>query len=137
MTLASIPSIPIGEADKEEEIMDGRNEDRRMVVSGVVVPNDFYVPAFADDVAAVAFGTNIKDLRESIQWALDKIQAWMAEAGLELSPTKSVAVLFPKGKQADISFPGKLRARRLSTVTRPGTSACSSTGSSTSERTSI
>ena len=40
--------------------------------------------------------------------ALDKIQAWVAEAGLELSPTKSVAVLFTKGKLADINFPGKL-----------------------------
>ena len=43
-----------------------------------------------------------------MQWALDKIQAWVAEAGLELSPTKSVAVLFIKGKLAKINFPGKL-----------------------------
>ena len=34
----------------------------------------------------------------------------MAEAGLELSPTKSVAVLLIKGKLvASINFPGKLR----------------------------
>ena len=103
-------------------------------------PGNFvYVPAFADDVAAVACGKNLEDLRESVQWALDKIQAWVAEAGLELSPTKSVAVLFIKGKLANINFPASSRstARRSSTVTRPGTSACSSIGSSTSERTSI
>ena len=33
----------------------------------------------------------------------------VAEAGLELSPTKSVAVLFIKGMLANINFPGKLR----------------------------
>ena len=48
---------------------------REMVVDGVVDPEDVYVPAFADDVAVVACGTNLEDLRESIQWALDKIQA--------------------------------------------------------------
>ena len=89
--------------------MDGRNASGKMVVDGVVVPEDVYVPAFAIDVAAVARGTNLKDLRESVQWALDKIQVWVAEAALELSPTKSVAVFFIKGKLADINFPGKLR----------------------------
>ena len=78
-------------------------------MDGVVVPKDVYVPAFADDVAAVPCGTNLEDLRESGQWALDKIQAWVAEAGLELSPTKSLVVLFIKGKLANINFPGKLR----------------------------
>ena len=77
--------------------MDGRNADVRMVVDGVAVPEDVYAPAFADDVAAVAFGTNLEDLQESFQWTLDNIQAWLAEAGLELSPTKSVVVLFTKG----------------------------------------
>ena len=50
-----------------------------------------------------------EDLSESVQWALDKIHAWVAEAGMELSPTKSVAVLFIKGKLANVKFPGKLR----------------------------
>ena len=65
--------------------------------------------SFAHDVAAVACGTNLQDFRESVQWALDKIQAWVAEAGLELNPTKSVAVLFIKGKLANINFPCKLQ----------------------------
>ena len=86
---------------------------------------------FVNDVASVAWGTNLEDLRESIQWALNKIQDWVVEAGLELSPTKSVAVLFSKGKLVNINFPGSM-GRRLSTVTRRSTSACSSTGSSTS-----
>ena len=40
---------------------------------------------------------------------MDKIQAWVAEAGLELSPTKSMVVLFNKGKLANINYPGRLR----------------------------
>ena len=80
--------------------MDGRNPEGRMVVSGVVVPKDVYVPAFADDVEVDTCGTNLVDLRESVQWALDKIQAWVAEAGLELSPIKSMAVLFINSKLA-------------------------------------
>ena len=60
-------------------------------------------------MAAVACGTILEDLMESVQWALVQIQAWVAEAGLELSPTKSVVVLFSKGKLANINFPGKLR----------------------------
>ena len=66
----SLPSIPsvgeVGEAE-EEEGMDGQNTDGKMVVDGVVVPEDVYVPAFADDVAAVACGRNLEDLRESVQ----------------------------------------------------------------------
>ena len=32
----------------------------------------------------------------SMQWALDRISAWVKEAGLELSPAKSVAVVFSR-----------------------------------------
>ena len=53
-SLLSIPSVSKIDKEEEEEIMDGRNADGNMAVSGVVVPNDVYVPAFADDVSAVA-----------------------------------------------------------------------------------
>ena len=108
-SLLSIPTVGEVDEEEDEEVMDGRNASGKMVVDGVLVPEDVYVPAFAIDVAAVARGTNLKDLRESVQWALDKIQAWVAEAALELSPTKSVAVFFIKGKLANVNFPGKLR----------------------------
>ena len=61
----SLPSIPsTGEVGEEEaeEVVDGRNSDRKMEVDGVVVPEDVYVPAFADDVAAVACGKNLEDI---------------------------------------------------------------------------
>lgn len=41
-----------------------------------------------------------------------RIEGWVAEAGLELSPTMSVAVLFSKGKPADIDQPGNLTVYR-------------------------
>ena len=63
----SLPSIPSVGEEEDEEVVDGRNGDGKMVVSGIVVPNDVYVPAFANDVAAVACGTNLEDLRKSVQ----------------------------------------------------------------------
>ena len=52
-------SSSVGKVDEAEE---EEGAEGKMVVDGVVVPEDVYVPAFADDVAAVACGKNLEDL---------------------------------------------------------------------------
>ena len=71
-----------------------RDDQGRMTVNDEVIPNDVLVPAFADDVSALASSDRVEDAVRSVQWALDRISHWVHEAGLALSPAKSVAVLF-------------------------------------------
>jgi hypothetical protein len=62
------------------------------------LPNDaqLLVNAYADDLVLVVNGTDQVALFLALQAALQKVEAWAAEAGLSVSPGKSVAVLFTR-----------------------------------------
>lgn len=78
------------------------------MVDGVHVPADIFVQAFADNVPVLNCGQNMEALRASVLWDLGQIEAWVAEADLELIPTKSVVVLFSKSPSVDIDPPRNL-----------------------------
>jgi ribonuclease HI len=61
-----------------------------------ILDDEVVVPGFADDVSAIAEGTDPGHVRSRVQEAIDVISAWVQEAGLELSSEKSVAMLFRK-----------------------------------------
>lgn len=77
-------------------------------MDGVRVPADFFVQAFVDDAPVIGCSQDMEDLRALVQWALGRIEAWVVEAGLKLSPTKSVVVLFFKSLSANIEPPRTL-----------------------------
>merc|ERR1712016_155394 len=54
---------------------------------------------FADDLVLLINGIDESTLSNLMQQALNKAQPWLLKYGLSISPSKSVAVMFPKKKK--------------------------------------
>ena len=77
------------------------DETGNRYLDGRMVNEDPLVNGFADDVNTVVEGTDPVTVQLSAQWAVDQIAKWVQEAGLELSPAKSVAVFFTRSRDVE------------------------------------
>ena len=76
-----------------------RNQEGFRMVNGYKLDEEVYVGGFADDVGSVVAGVDEHYVFFSTQWVLNRISEWVRAAGLEISPTKSVAVIFSKSQK--------------------------------------
>ena len=71
-----------------------------------LVPNlkgaTLYINAFADDLAVFSCGTNLVDIFNLMQSAIDKCMQWAHENGLKFAPSKSTTCLHTRKHKYDI-----------------------------------
>ncbi|KAH8332270.1 hypothetical protein KR067_006017, partial [Drosophila pandora] len=59
------------------------------------------VIGFADDVAVVVVAKTIREVEAAANRAIEKVEAWLSTAGLQLAPHKTEAVLISSRKKVE------------------------------------
>lgn len=64
-----------------------------------IMPSGIRILLYADDIVILATGINSKAVQDQLQHALDLIQEWQGKTGFNISPGKSVLVVFRKHRK--------------------------------------
>ena len=68
-----------------------------------------FIECFADDCALIITGPDIVEMRNKMQGALKKCEAWGVRQGLTFAPGKSEAVVFTRKQTKDILMPRRMK----------------------------
>jgi hypothetical protein len=65
--------------------------------------------AFANDLAMIVRGKNLKKVLQQAQRAMNIAADWASSIGVEFSTTKTMAMLFTRKRKKSYQSPGQLR----------------------------